>query len=99
MHANVKKRHEKRILPEPLYVQRTPFYEYGSQLENQLFEAELKGIAEESAKTLCFELSENRNKKWVYDNLAKNSKKSRCEPAQSSKQKIFRKQKTPHISF
>ncbi|MBU3957456.1 MAG: hypothetical protein KKB25_00090 [Nanoarchaeota archaeon] len=46
------------VFPELLYIQRTPFYEYGSQLENRLFEAELKELKKKTPKHYVIELSE-----------------------------------------
>lgn len=45
------------VFPESLYIQRTPFYEYGSQLENQLFEAELKELKKKTPKHYVIRLS------------------------------------------
>lgn len=45
------------VFPESLYIQRTPFYEYGSRLENRLFEAELKELKKKTPKHYVIRLS------------------------------------------
>ncbi len=56
-HTAVMRRNNKLIFPESLYVQRTPFYEYGSNLENQLFETELKELKKKTSKHYVLGLS------------------------------------------
>lgn len=51
------RRNNSLIFPESLYIQRTPFYEYGSLLENRLFEAELKELKKKTPKHYVIALS------------------------------------------
>lgn len=47
------------IFPETLFFQRTPFYEYGSRLENQLFEAELRDLQKKRSRHFTLALKTN----------------------------------------
>ncbi len=72
------------IFPESLYVQRTPFYEYGSLLENQLFEAELKELKKKTSKHYVIGLSRS------YSRMISPEAETSTEKSQPARKKCFR---------